>query len=283
MAQAQADQRSAPMGGRVVGWDAKTGQALAQLPGGGIIPLRPISNGHPNAGPLEIGGSDSQTRPDGDWPPRPQRPDDAPEPTVMLEIQKERLGDLPNPEPFEVKVSLGITKSMKFPRSEILRITGKVGKFKAEEVGIDPEEIVASIHPREANFNGSRLTWDEGSSRACICTNCKPQIVFEGVTNADNPILNIDIPNIPTLKRKRVHGVINPDIRLYWRLIEVGHGLSGLRYAQGEVSEEGELLQLPPTFRSNFSYNGYMEVQIGCYLSQNNEILWPRGQRTNPG
>lgn len=278
------EQRDAPLGGQFAGWDAKSGNALAQLPGGGIIPLRPTSNGHPGAGPLEISGG-GPTRPDGDWPPRPPQPEEEEKPTTLIEIHKERLGDIPNPQPFEVKVTVGgKPKSQKFPTSELIRMPAKSGTFKAEEVGIDPQEIVNSIYPSEARLSGSRLTWDEGSSNACICTNCKPQIVFEGITNADSPVLAINVPTIPTLKRKRVGGKINPDIKLYWRLIEVGSdGLSGLRYGQNEVSEDGVLLQLPATFTSNFSYNGYMEVQIGCYSSQTNEILWPRGQRTNPG
>lgn len=46
-----------------------------------------------------------------------------------------------------------------------------------------------------------------------------------------------------------------------WRLVETSHNLE---YASGPINCKGELEGLPSSFPSNYSYDGYMELQIIC-------------------
>ena len=46
-----------------------------------------------------------------------------------------------------------------------------------------------------------------------------------------------------------------------WRLVETSHNLE---YASGPINCKGELVGLPSSFQSHYSYDGYMELQIIC-------------------
>jgi hypothetical protein len=63
----------------------------------------------------------------------------------------------------------------------------------------------------------------------------------------------------------------------YWRLIEIGmcYPYSYPWYGAGCVNSEGRLVGLPSQFCSNYYYDGYMELQIGCYDPTDNRIHWP--------
>jgi hypothetical protein len=56
-----------------------------------------------------------------------------------------------------------------------------------------------------------------------------------------------------------------------WRLRESGHGVV---YASGEVNKNGKLVGLPNSFKSSYSYAGYMRIEIGC-PQKNGSIKWP--------
>ncbi|MCL2118624.1 MAG: hypothetical protein FWH27_09385 [Planctomycetaceae bacterium] len=57
----------------------------------------------------------------------------------------------------------------------------------------------------------------------------------------------------------------------HWRIIERSYRLN---YGNGTVNDERELVSLPSQFRTTYSYNGYMELQIGCE-DENGNIEWP--------
>ena len=68
----------------------------------------------------------------------------------------------------------------------------------------------------------------------------------------------------------------------YWRLIEMGSCYPGSYpwYGAGCVDGHGELVNLPNQFCSNYYYNGYIQLQIGCYDPTDDLIHWPGTCRT---
>lgn len=62
-----------------------------------------------------------------------------------------------------------------------------------------------------------------------------------------------------------------------WRLIEVGEDgeCDGSHYGSGEIDECGRLVGLEDEFCSSFSYDGYMELQEGCYDYEKGKWRWP--------
>lgn len=99
------------------------------------------------------------------------------------------------------------------------------------------------------------------STKCCGGNSCAPYVLASAITNgAANPTWDI--------ARYHGEGVAKGD---YWRIKEVG---AGTVYGMGCISEEGELVDLPASFTSQYLYDGYMEIQIGCYLSDD-EIRWP--------
>jgi len=56
-----------------------------------------------------------------------------------------------------------------------------------------------------------------------------------------------------------------------WRLWESSYGLT---YGSGNVDQNGRLVNLPNSFMSNYSYAGYMRIEIGC-PQENGTIKWP--------
>ena len=57
-----------------------------------------------------------------------------------------------------------------------------------------------------------------------------------------------------------------------WRIHERS---AGLDYGTGIVLPDGTLLGLPDSFTSNYSYNGYMALQVGCYDREQQRWVWP--------
>lgn len=92
---------------------------------------------------------------------------------------------------------------------------------------------------------------------------CEPELLGSFVTNNDNPIWD--------LSEFLGSGVGPPGG--YWRLIEIDYCVI---YERGCIDGSGELVGLPNEFRSNYYYNGYMELQIGC-ISEDDPyyIDWP--------
>jgi hypothetical protein len=56
-----------------------------------------------------------------------------------------------------------------------------------------------------------------------------------------------------------------------WRLWESSYGLT---YGSGNVDQNGRLVGLPDSFKSTYSYAGYMRIEIGCY-QEDGSIKWP--------
>ncbi len=83
------------------------------------------------------------------------------------------------------------------------------------------------------------------------CSHCKPSVIATYTTNGDNPTWD--------LTPYQGDGVGKPDA--LWRLYE----LSGcVEYKRGRIDENGKLEGLPNQFKSNYTYDGYMELQQGC-------------------
>lgn len=280
MDRAHQAQREAPLGGEVVGWNAKSGQALIGTPGG-VIPATPISNGHPSASPCRLLTSGAG-RPQVDWiPHRPDAPVE-PESDRPVYIYKERLGDIERSESFVLEVKLGGARKT-YQLGDRTKLT-KSGDIEIDEPEL-PDGVFAAFSPQTGKLKNGKFIWQNGetqeTARSGICSNCRPFVLFAGITNADSPRLDLSSfanPGIPGLSRRKVDGRINPEISLIWRLVEVGgDGLSQVLYGNGDVSETGELLTLPAEFVSSYSYNGYMEIQIGCSIKTADSTTphWP--------
>jgi hypothetical protein len=83
------------------------------------------------------------------------------------------------------------------------------------------------------------------------------------VTNASDPQRKAWL--IKTMGRK------GPGQYRPYRLIEVSHGNT---YAEGVTNMAGSMTALPGSFVSTNDYDGYMQLQIGCYDEKGN-IVWP--------
>lgn len=116
------------------------------------------------------------------------------------------------------------------------------------------------------NKNGEIIVKD---GVAIICNKCpcecEPKVLF--TIKGTRP----DVLNLIPYQGK---GVGTPGYR--WRLTEIGEsGCSNRVYYSGEVDKDGVLVGLPPYFKFNNRYYGYMSLQLGCY-NNNGSLLWPR-------
>jgi hypothetical protein len=90
---------------------------------------------------------------------------------------------------------------------------------------------------------------------------CKPKILASYTTNSSHPTWD--------LTPWQGDGQAPPGS--FWRLRERG---AGLLYGSGTVDENGKLVGLPNSFTSNYSYDGYMQLEIGC-RQPDGSIKWP--------
>jgi len=103
---------------------------------------------------------------------------------------------------------------------------------------------------------------------ALTSMDCEPEVLGSFTTNDENPVWDLSEFLGP--------GIGPPGG--YWRLIEVGYCLI---YERGCIDGSGELVGLPDEFRSDYYYNGYMELQVGCLSEDDpNDIDWPGDCRT---
>jgi hypothetical protein len=94
-----------------------------------------------------------------------------------------------------------------------------------------------------------------------MCGCCQPKVLAKEITNSSNPVWD--------LTPYQGDGMAPPGAR--WRLRETG---SNLLYGNGTVDKNGKLTDLTSEFRSSYSYDGYMQLEIGC-VQNNGQIKWP--------
>ena len=107
-----------------------------------------------------------------------------------------------------------------------------------------------------------------------VCPCCKPKVIASAITNAQTG------PKEWDLRPYQKEQIGLPGAR--WRLRDVGEdhhnnpgeSCSGTVYGEGRIDEKGRLIGLPDTFVSDYSYNGYMEIQMGC-VREDGDIEWP--------
>lgn len=108
---------------------------------------------------------------------------------------------------------------------------------------------------------------------ACwICPCCRPKVIASKITNPSSPRWDL------TPYQGEHIGL--PGAR--WRIRDVGeshwnnrdNGCSGSIYNNGSIDGDGVLTGLPNEFVSGYSYNGYMQLQMGC-VDENGNITWP--------
>ena len=75
------------------------------------------------------------------------------------------------------------------------------------------------------------------------CSQCEPSVIASYTTNGDNPTWD--------LTPYQGDGIGKPNA--LWRL-----------YERGRIDENCKLEGLPSQFKSNYTYDGYMELQQGC-------------------
>jgi len=92
------------------------------------------------------------------------------------------------------------------------------------------------------------------------CCECKPKTIAMFTTNSSNPVWD--------LTPYQGDGIAPPGS--VWRLQETG---SNLLYGSGNVNADGKLVGLPASFRSSYTYDGYMRLEIGC-PQPNGTIKW---------
>ena len=107
--------------------------------------------------------------------------------------------------------------------------------------------------------NGSLSVFN--SKGICPDCCCKPKVLATYTTNSSNRTWN--------LTQYQGDGVGPPGGS--WRLRERG---AGLTYGSGTINENGKLVGLPGSFTTNYSYDGYMQLEIGC-PQQDGTIKWP--------
>jgi len=111
-------------------------------------------------------------------------------------------------------------------------------------------------------LKGGAIAVANKSGRCPDCCPCKPYVLARKTTNSSDPVFD--------LTPYQGKGIATKN-NTVWRLLERG---AGLNYGNGKVSREGELLNLPNSFRTNYSYDGFMELQLGC-TDKNGNSIWP--------
>ena len=126
---------------------------------------------------------------------------------------------------------------------------GKITLFAKGRIGVLKGGMIAVL-----NKDGECLT--------CCGGDCKPYVMARKTTNSQNPVWDLTPYQGPGKARNG---------STHWRIIERSYRLT---YGNGTVNEDRELVNLPDQFRTSYSYNGYMELQIGCE-DENGNIDWP--------
>jgi len=123
--------------------------------------------------------------------------------------------------------------------------------------------------------SGKGAIYDEEDKCKKCC--CKIKVLGSFTTNSSNPVWDLT----------PFQGDHMASPGAYWRLIEMGSCYPGSYpwYGAGCVNSHGRLVGLPNQFRSGYPYNGYMQLQIGCFGENDGHqvtphIDWPGTCRT---
>ncbi|MGN0880123.1 MAG: hypothetical protein ACI4WT_11835 [Oligosphaeraceae bacterium] len=108
---------------------------------------------------------------------------------------------------------------------------------------------------------------------SCPC--CRPMVIGSCVTNGRN-----EETRIWWLTGYQGDHIGFPGGR--WRIRDVGEAhhrdrdadCTGTIYQEGTIDDNGRLVGLPEKFVSDYSYNGYMELQQGCVMPDGS-VRWP--------
>jgi len=115
--------------------------------------------------------------------------------------------------------------------------------------------------------NGRLAVFGQKGCRQC-CDCCKPKVLASFVTNAayaDRRTWDLTPYQGP--------GIDDADCpHVQWRLIERG---AGLIYSGGWIGADGELVGLPRSFTTSYSYDGNMNLQLACKNEKTGNIEWP--------
>lgn len=61
----------------------------------------------------------------------------------------------------------------------------------------------------------------------------------------------------------------------YRRKWQIRECTRGIRYGNGDIDEEGTLIDLPDRFDAIYDYNGYMTLQMCCIDEQTGQLIEP--------
>ena len=128
------------------------------------------------------------------------------------------------------------------------------------------------------NNKNKKLIWNKGKGKLIVCELCpccEPKVIASTITNRNDGRAEWNLKPYQNVKGLAAPGA-------YWRIRDVGEAhhddngkpCSGIIYNTGRVDKDGILTGLPDKFVSSYSYNGYMELQIGC-RDENGSIKWP--------
>lgn len=115
--------------------------------------------------------------------------------------------------------------------------------------------------------NGRIIKQDGRFTRCSECPcECEPYVIAEKITNSTDPTRRVwDLTPYQGLHKAKARKGAR------WRLIETG---ACLTYGSGEVSSQGEMLGLPASFTTSYSYDGHMILEEGCYDEKTGTIRW---------
>ncbi|MDR0390455.1 MAG: hypothetical protein LBH59_00995 [Planctomycetaceae bacterium] len=106
--------------------------------------------------------------------------------------------------------------------------------------------------------NGQRIVFNKNGT--CIeCLSCLPHVIASHTTTYYSSW------NLSTYQGDHV-----APPNSHWRIRETSYNLT---YYSGVVDNNGKLVGLPNAFNSNYSYSGYMRLEIGC-PQPNGTIKW---------
>lgn len=107
--------------------------------------------------------------------------------------------------------------------------------------------------------------------RQCPCE-CEPKVLASKKVNGSKDDKEEQCWDLRGFQNKEIGTPFNR-----WRLIEVGdpRDCGGVIYGSGEIDDCGRLVGLQDEFCSHYSYDGYMELQQGCYDYDLGKWVWP--------